>query len=219
MRRPLALSRRSLRSVEGADACAVCGGEAGIPLKDLSGNSCNFCGLVTFHAGPSQTDRRERLIRAHFNRPAKVWSRFLRYRDMAVGGELAILADAPLVQEQAIRDVSMGFGMTPKVMQSPDLGVSTAHQIYCPFQFELSEDIETLATFLSRAMAPGGILLIESLIVTGATLRHGKLMGLKTLPTIANLSHLMERKGCQLARKERSRRQPIASLLYRKASF
>lgn len=222
MRLPLTLWIRKARAgstSSASSACAVCRGVARVALVSESGTFCSFCGFAQFEHAAPQSDLRHRLIAAHLNRSDRLLKRFERLSKFRARENILIVADTPLIRPQAIRDVTMGFGMTPDFVDPGALPDHSVAQIYCLFAMEISSDVEAFATDLTEMLKPGGVILIETFVVSRRTVRKAPQLGIQALPTMQNISHLMERKGCQLVHKERSRVHPIASLLYHKAAY
>ncbi len=201
------------------DACAICGGASFLDLRIVGGDFCEFCGLVHILESGEASDDRQRIITAHMNRSDRLLQRFKRFRAVSPGGEILIVCEMDHIPEQAVRDVTMGFGMKPTFLHAPRPLDSQAAQIYCLFSFERSSNIDQLAQDLAGALRPGGVILVETLLAKRRTINKARELGVRHLMSAQNLSHLMERHGCQLIHKEISWRHPIASLLYRKASF
>ncbi len=201
------------------DACAICGGGSFLDLRIVEGDFCEFCGLVCILEAGEASEHRRRIITAHMNRSDKLLQRFKRFRAVTPGGEVLIIAEMEHIPEQAVRDVTMGFGMKPNFLHSLRPLDGQAAQIYCLFSFERSSAIDQLAQDLAGALRPGGVILVETLLARRRTISRAKELGVHHLLSAQNLSHLMERHGCQLIHQEISWRHPIASLLYRKASF
>lgn len=199
--------------------CAICGGGSFLDLPIVIGDFCEFCGLVCIVQAGEASDYRRRIITAHMNRSDKLLQRFKRLRALSPGGEVLIITEMDHIPEQAVRDVTMGFGMKPRFLHPHRPLDGQAAQIYCLFSFERSLAIDQFAQDLAGALRPGGVILVETLLARRRTISRAKELGVRHLPSAQNLSHLMERHGCQLIHKEISWRHPIASLLYRKASF